>query len=277
MNKNDNIRKRVSKDYAKAVREEVGCCGNKTQKGVVAKIAGYTEEELQGLPAEAVTNSFGCGNPIAFAYVKEGDIVLDLGSGAGIDLLLAAKKVGLRGKVIGVDMTDAMIEKAKENIMNSGFKNIEIRKGIIEELPVDSSSIDWVISNCVVNLSPEKSKVFAEIYRVLKPGGQLSISDIVAKEIPKEILENPSLYSSCISGAISEEEYIKGLEKAGIKNVKILDRLTYDETQLKGFIGSELKEGSCGCSGNVRKDLATKWSSDLAGTIASIRIYAQKP
>jgi ubiquinone/menaquinone biosynthesis C-methylase UbiE len=125
-----------------------------TQKGVVVKVAGYSREELDALPHEAVTNSFGCGNPLAFGDVREGDVVLDLGSGAGIDILLAGKIVGPGGRAIGIDMTDEMIVKARENIRRSGLTNVEVRKGIIEELPVESSSVDWVISNCVINLSP---------------------------------------------------------------------------------------------------------------------------
>ena len=196
-------RQSVSEDYARAVENpsSSSCCAP-VPKGVVAKLADYTAEEMAALPSEAVVNSFGCGNPVAFSDVEPGDVVLDLGSGAGIDLLLAAEKVGPQGKVIGVDMTDAMIEKARKNVAEAGLENVEVRKGIIEDLPVEDGSVDWVISNCVINLSPEKSKVFAEIVRALSPGGRILVSDIVAEELPQEILENQRLYSTCLAGAI---------------------------------------------------------------------------
>jgi SAM-dependent methyltransferase len=185
MGEQDQVRQAVSDSYARAVTSEDGCCcGSPVQKGVAAKLAGYTREELESLPPEAVTNSFGCGNPLAFAEVQEGQTVLDLGSGAGIDVLLAAKIVGPTGRVIGVDMTDEMIAKARENAAAAGLNNVDVRKGIIEKLPLENNSIDWVISNCVINLSPYKHEVFAEIARVLKPGGHMHVSDIVATGLP---------------------------------------------------------------------------------------------
>ena len=225
----DDQRRSVSEDYARAVTSPAeGCCCSPTPKGVVAKLAGYTDDEVAVLPPEAVVNSFGCGNPLAFSEVRPGDVVLDLGSGAGIDLLLAAKKVGQNGRVIGVDMTDAMIAKAQENIAAAGLTNVEVRKGIIEELPVEDASVDWVISNCVINLSPEKARVFAEIARVLRPGGRMLVSDIVAEDLPPEISGNRHLYSSCLAGAISEPAYLDGLRQAGLVEVQVRDRLVYD-------------------------------------------------
>src|SRR3989338_3514032 len=220
------IRQAVSTDYAKAVTSSEGsCCGGKgVQKGVVAKLAGYADHELAALPPEAVINSFGCGNPLAFSEVKLGDVVLDLGSGAGIDLLIAARKTGPTGQVIGIDMTDEMIAKANENIVTSKLTNVQVRKGIIEELPVDSASVDWVISNCVINLSPEKHRVFSEISRVLRSGGTMSVSDIVAEELPDEIKSNQRLHSSCMAWAISEKEYIAGLQDAGLTEIKVQNR-----------------------------------------------------
>ncbi|MCL2726601.1 MAG: arsenite methyltransferase [Polyangiaceae bacterium] len=271
----DDKRKSVSKDYARAVKEpSAGCCcsSKTTPKGVVAKLAGYSDEEVAALPAEAVVNSFGCGNPLAFSEVKPGDVVLDLGSGAGIDLLLAAKKVGRTGRVIGVDMTDAMLDKARENIAAAGLENVEVRKGIIENLPVESASVDWVISNCVINLSPEKSKVFAEIARVLKPGGRMLVSDIVAEALPEEIAGNRQLYSSCLAGAISEAAYLEGLRQAGLTDVEARERLVYDVEQIEAFIGSELQPGCCGGKGS----LASKWAPLLAGKVASVKVAARK-
>lgn len=275
-NKKNDIRSAISADYARAVTSGDGCCGSKVApKGVVAKLAGYTDEELANLPNEAVVNSFGCGNPLAFSGVKVGQVVLDLGSGAGIDLLIAARKVGPSGKAIGIDMTDEMIAKANDNIAQSGLKNVEIRKGFIEDLPVESSSVDWVISNCVINLSPEKEKVFKEIARVLRPGGSMSVSDIVAQELPDEIRKSRALYSSCIAGAISEEEYIEGLRRAGLTDIKVVNRLVYATAELKSFIGSELKEAktSCCCCGPTE---SANWAEKLQGKIWSIKVTATK-
>ena len=182
-------------------------------------------------------------------------MVLDLGSGAGIDLLLAAAKVGAEGKVIGVDMTDVMIERARANVTAAGLDDlVDVRKGIIEELPVESGTVDVVISNCVINLSPEKDRVFAEIARVLKPGGRMRVSDIVVEELPEWVRASPELYSSCIAGAISEREYVSGLEQAGLDQVEVADRLVYDDAQLGALISSEIVDGEesdsgCCCSG----------------------------
>jgi ubiquinone/menaquinone biosynthesis C-methylase UbiE len=243
----------------------------------VAKLAGYTDDEIAALPTEAVVNSFGCGNPLAFSGVKKGDVVLDLGSGAGIDLLLAAKKVGRAGKVIGVDMTDAMITKARKNIRAAGLATVEVRKGIIEKLPVEDGSVDWVISNCVINLSPEKPRVFAEIARVLKPGGRMLVSDIVAEDLPAAIARNRHLYSSCLAGAIGEKAYLAGLRQAGLVEVKVKDRLVYDAEQIAAFIGSELQDGGNGCCGASVGTLAKRWAPRLAGKVASVKVAARKP
>ena len=285
MNEQDKTRQAVSEAYAKAVGAPTDstapCCGP-AQKGVVAKLAGYTREELEVLPPEAVANSFGCGNPLAFSEVREGEAVLDLGSGAGIDLFLAAKKVGPTGRAIGVDMTDEMIAKARENIAASGMDNVEVRKGVIEELPVESASVDWVISNCVINLSPEKPKVFAEIARVLKPGGRMSVSDIVVQELPDWIRRSQTLYNSCVAGAISEEEYLGGLQSAGLTDVAVRERVVYDETQLEGFIASELPDNveqarSCCCGGPAAADQVKEITRALLGKIWSAKIHARKP
>ena len=278
MNKQpEEVRREVSKAYAEAVSAPVkaGCCGSTpARKGAVVKLGGYTSEQLAALPEEAVVNSFGCGNPVALAGLTQGEVVLDLGSGAGIDLFLAAKKVGPTGRVIGIDMTDAMIAKANENIRAGNFQNVEVRKGIIENLPVEKSSVDWVISNCVINLSPEKRKVFAEIARVLKPGGQMLVSDIVAKDLPDEVREVADLYSSCIGGAISEEEYLAGLREAGLVDVEVRDRLVYDADQLEGLATSDL-ESLCSCA-QVKEKLPA-WARSLAGKVWSAKVYARKP
>lgn len=276
-NQNDEKRKDVSEDYTQAVKNpSSGCCSSPVPKGVIVKFADYSSDEIAALPPEAVVNSFGCGNPLAFSEVRPGDVVLDLGSGAGIDLLLATKKVGPAGKVIGVDMTDAMIEKARENIAAAGLTNVEVRKGIIEDLPVDDDSVDWVISNCVINLSPEKPKVFAEIARVLKPGGRMLVSDIVAESLPAEIAGNRRLYSTCLAGAIGEKAYLDGLRDAGLVEVEVKDRLVYDTSQIEAFIGSELQADGDGCCGGPADVLAKNWAPQLQGKVASVKVFARK-
>lgn len=273
-------RRRVSLDYGAAVRRplsggEGSCCSKPAPKGVVAKLADYDPEEMATLPAEAVTNSFGCGNPLAFSAVQPGDVVLDLGSGAGIDLLLAAKKVGPTGRVIGVDMTEEMLAKARENIAEAGLENAEVRQGVIESLPVEDASVDWVISNCVINLSPEKSKVFAEIARVLKPGGRMRVSDIVAEDLPPELDGNDRLHSCCLAGAIPEGDYLQGLRDAGLDEVEVIDRLVYDASQIEAFIGHELVDPEACCQSET--ELAKTWGPRLVGKVASARIGARKP
>ena len=280
----EQIRRDVSSAYARAIAQPAGegCCGGiPAQKGVAAKLAGYTAEELQALPSDSVSNSFGCGNPLAFAGVKEGDVVLDLGSGAGIDILLAAKLVGPEGKVIGVDMTDEMIARAQENISTSGLNNVEVRKGIIEELPVESGTVDWVISNCVINLSPDKPRVFAELSRVLKPGGRMAVSDIVARDLPSWVQESAALYSSCIAGAISEEEYLRGLEDAGLGEVEVRERLVYDVDQLGAFADSEVgalaEKATCCGGGTIDPETLRHIARSMEGKVWSAKFHARKP
>lgn len=293
MSNNSSVHQQVADAYTRAVSQEngAGCCNSSSQgvgtssadpvspKGVAAKLANYSAEELASLPADAVVNSFGCGNPLAFVGVQEGDVVLDLGSGAGIDLILAAEKVGPSGRVIGIDMTDAMLQKATESIEASGHKNIEVRKGIIEALPVEDASVDWVISNCVINLSPDKPKVFEEIHRVLKPGGQMSVSDIVVEELPGWVRDNETLYNSCIGGAISETAYLSGLVDAGLADAKVQDRIVYTASQLSALAEAELPEPdeSSGCCGEDTSTQLGPITEALAGKIWSAKIYARKP
>jgi SAM-dependent methyltransferase len=221
---------------------------------------------------------------VSVAGLKVGDVVLDLGSGAGIDLLLAAKKVGAGGRVIGVDMTDEMIAKARENIRAAGHANVEVRQGVIEQLPVDTGSIDWVISNCVINLSPEKSKVFAEIARVLKPGGQMLVSDMMAHDLPAELRAVPAFYASCVGGAIPEEEYLAGLRAVGLADVEIRGRLVYDADQLYGYAVSTLEEDPSALAGlgtdggDARSQARLRaFVASIAGKICSAKVYARKP
>jgi len=266
-----NVHEEVARAYTQAVQNPAtGCCAE--PKGVAAKTAGYKAEDLAALPEGAVANAFGCGNRRAFSEVKEGDVVLDLGSGAGIDLLIAARRVGPHGRVIGVDMTDAMLERARANVAQAGVDNVEVRKGLIEQLPVEDGSVDWVISNCVINLSPDKPRVFAEIARVLKPGGQMRVSDMVVEGLPDFLRNDRKLYSSCVAGAIPEEAYLDGLRRAGLEEVRVLERVVYDRDYLRTFVESELPVELTGCCRPNAETIAEA----MAGKVASIRVGARK-
>lgn len=221
-----DIKKIVKKSYGQIAQQGGSCCGgNFCCSGAgtdnLSKTIGYSDKQLNDVP-EGANLGLGCGNPLAIASIKIGDVVLDLGSGAGFDAFLASRKVGDTGKVIGVDMTDEMIEKARENAKKGNYFNVEFRKGDIENLPVKNGSIDFIISNCVINLSPDKKKVFKEAYRVLKPGGRIMISDVVlAKELPKKLKENEGLLTGCVSGAIIKQDYLNLLTNAGFSDIKI--------------------------------------------------------
>ncbi len=278
MNEQDDIRKQVSGFYGNSVTQGCGCCGPGLPQGVSVQTAGYDKNQLNVLPQDAVQNSFGCGNPLAFSEVEPGQTVLDLGSGAGIDLLIAAEKVGSAGKVIGVDMTDEMIAHARANIEKAGAGQVEIRKGIIEQLPVEDNSVDWVISNCVINLSPEKDKVFAEIARVLKPGGRISISDIVVEDLPGWVRESMTLYSACIGGAISEQHYLEGLKNAGLQQVEVAERFMYDLSQLTSLAQSEIPRDAFACCGGgaIPKEMVAGVAQALEGKIYSAKFVGRK-
>ena len=224
------IKKAVREGYAKIVKKEhsccapVGsCCGSADFAKDISKKLGYTDEELKAGP-EGANLGLGCGNPIALASLRAGETVMDLGSGAGFDSFLAALRVGRTGKVIGVDMTPEMIDKARENAHKGGYTNVEFRLGEIEHLPAADNSVDVIVSNCVINLSPDKAQVFNEAYRVLRPDGRLMVSDIVLlKELPEFIKNSIDAYIGCLSGAIMKAEYIKTIQEAGFQDVEILD------------------------------------------------------
>lgn len=221
---NDKIKEVVKKSYAKFATQGNGCgcscnCGTSDNEQI-AKSIGYSEEEINS--ASEANLGLGCGNPLALGKIKEGETVLDLGSGAGFDCFLARKKVGDTGKVIGVDMTEEMIEKAKANAEKYGYKNVEFKLGEIENLPIDDNSVDVAISNCVINLVPDKEKAFSEIHRVLKGGGKIYLSDIVIlKNLPDELKNDEELLAGCIGGALLRDDYLEIIEKAGFE-VKIL-------------------------------------------------------
>ena len=224
------IKKAVREGYAKIVYKEHSCCApvsscceSSDWTGDISKKMGYTDEDLKSVP-EGANLGLGCGNPIALASLQEGETVLDLGSGAGFDCFLAAHKVGKTGRVIGVDMTPEMLDKARENARKGGYENVEFRLGEIEHIPAADNSVDVVISNCVINLSPEKERVFKEAYRVLKPGGRLMVSDVVlVKELPDVIKHSIDAYIGCLSGAIMKDEYIKTIREAGFLDIRVLD------------------------------------------------------
>lgn len=228
-----DIKSAVRDNYAKIANRggsccdpKSSCCGSSTAKSISEKI-GYTEEEINAVP-EGANLGLGCGNPVALASLKEGEVVLDLGSGAGFDCFLAADKVGEKGKVIGVDMTPEMLAKARENAKKGDYTNVEFRLGEIENLPVGDNSVDVVISNCVINLAPDKRKVFREMFRTLKPGGRAMISDIVLlKELPDAIMDSAAAYVGCVSGAIMRDEYIKLMELSGFHDVEVVDEKSF--------------------------------------------------
>lgn len=222
------IKKNIREGYAKIAREHSSCCAPSTscctdtdRVSTKSKEIGYSEEEITSVP-EGSNMGLGCGNPTALASLKEGEIVLDLGSGGGFDCFLAAERVGTRGLVIGVDMTPEMVEKARENAEKEGILNVEFRLGEIENLPVADNSVDIIISNCVINLSPDKERVFSEAFRVLKPKGRMMVSDIVlTKELPASIKKSISAHIGCLAGAMLKERYIDVIRKAGFKDVEI--------------------------------------------------------
>jgi SAM-dependent methyltransferase len=240
----DILRQMVRGRYAQAVtgsgcgcqtKSDSGCCGSGANDiEMVNRIMGYSQKEL-GSIVEGANLGLGCGNPTAIGEIKEGDIVLDLGSGAGFDCFLAAKKVGDEGRVIGVDMTPEMLSKARENAAKMSASNVEFRLGEIEHLPVADNSVDVIISNCVINLSPEKCLVFQDAYRVLKPGGRLFVSDVVATaEMPNFLREKAALMTGCIAGAEHIDRVRSLLAEVGFQNVKI-DLKAYSNELVSGW------------------------------------------
>lgn len=236
----DKIKEVVKKSYAKIAAKSNGCgcscnCGGYSDNEQIAKSIGYSDQEIN-IAAEA-NLGLGCGNPVAMSKIKEGDIVLDLGSGAGFDCFLASRRVGETGKVIGVDMTEEMIKKAKSIAEKNGYKNVEFRLGEIENLPVDENSIDVAISNCVINLVPDKEKAFKEIYRVLKTGGKIYLSDIVLLEdISEEIKNNEELLAGCVGGALLRDEYLKIIKKTGFDINILSEDKDINKRQYQGIL-----------------------------------------
>jgi SAM-dependent methyltransferase len=269
------VRKYVRERYAGIARQGGSCCGppasccGEGAADETGRKIGYTEKELKSVP-QGSNLGLGCGNPVALASPKEGDTVLDLGSGAGFDCFLAARAVGPKGRVIGVDMTPEMVEKARENARKGGHGNVEFRLGEIEHLPAADGSVDAVISNCVINLSPAKDKVFAEAYRVLKPGGKMMISDLVlSRELPEPVARSLAAYAGCVSGASRKEEYLRLMVAAGFRDVRIVEEIPF-------FLGEEEPDAqakSIAEAFNVPADAVR----DAAGAVVSVCVSGKKP
>ena len=268
------IRNFVRDRYAGIARQGGSCCGPGAtcSSGIAEKAAwknGYSEQDIKSVPPGA-NLGLGCGNPVALASLMEGETVLDLGAGAGFDCFLAARKVGSAGRVIGVDMTPEMIEKARGNARNGGYGNVEFRLGEIEHLPAADSEVDAIISNCVINLSTAKESVFAEAYRVLKPGGRVMISDLVLlRELPEAVAGSLAAYAGCIAGAVRKDDYIHLVEKAGFRDVRVVEESRFDvaanttDAYARGIAESF----------NVPMEAVR----EAAGTILSVRVFGVKP
>jgi len=269
-----DVRNSVRDSYARVARGQGSCCGpaqtccNSTVKKRSKQI-GYTDKDLVEAP-EGSNMGLGCGNPVAIASLKKGEVVLDLGSGGGFDCFLAAKKVGSKGKVIGVDMTPEMLSRARENAAQSEYKNVEFRLGEIENLPVADNSVNVIISNCVINLSPDKKRVFAEAFRVLKPGGRLMVSDMVLeKDLPDFVKKSTQAYASCVAGAMLKKDYLDAVRSAGFQDVKVVGETTIRADQFE--------EDPTAKSIAADMGMTMKQVNSLLASVVSAKVYAVKP
>lgn len=275
MKEPEEIKEAVKSRYARSALLGVSCCGGESAccggGGALEDISrkvGYTNEDL-GIVPDGANLGLGCGNPVALASLKEGEVVLDLGSGAGFDCFIAASRVGATGKVIGVDMTPEMIEKARQNARKGRYENVEFRLGDIERIPASNDEADLVISNCVINLSPDKGQVFKEAFRVVKPGGRLMVSDMVLlKELPEAIRRSVEAYVGCIAGAAMKDEYLAAIEAAGFRDINILGEDIYPfELMSADPVVQAI---------SVDPQLSGEAAKDLAGSVASIKVSAIK-
>ena len=274
--KEAEIKKVVREGYAQIAKKQSSCCAPSSSccdstnlaEDISRKI-GYSGEDLKSVPEDA-NLGLGCGNPVAVASLAEGEAVLDLGSGAGFDCFLAANRVGKLGKVIGVDMTPEMIDKARENARKGGYENVEFRLGEIENLPLADNSVDVVISNCVINLSPDKARVFQEAFRVLKPGGRLMVSDItLLKELPDFIRDSIAAYIGCISGALMKNEYINVIGQAGFQEVNIMDETVFPiECMANDPTARAIID---------KMDIPAEKLAGIANSVVSIKVQGIKP
>jgi arsenite methyltransferase len=272
----EEIKKAVRKGYAGIAKRSSSCCGRPSvccggndQVQEISKSIGYSQEELQTIP-EGANLGLGCGNPVALASLKQGEVVLDLGSGAGFDCFLAAARVDGHGRIIGVDMTPEMLDKARENARKGEYTNVEFRLGEIENLPVADNHVDVVISNCVINLSPDKEKVFSEAFRVLKPGGRLMVSDIVLlTELPGPIKDSIEAYIGCLAGAVLKDEYLAAIQDAGFVQTEVHGETSFpvelaESDPIVRAISEDLQ-------------LSQERLQELARSVVSIKVSAVRP
>jgi ubiquinone/menaquinone biosynthesis C-methylase UbiE len=282
--KKEEVQKTVRERYGRIAKESTSCgcgcstanskispcCGNSVSEAEnISKQIGYTDADINAVP-EGANLGLGCGNPIALASLKKGEVVLDLGSGGGFDCFLASEKVGAKGKVIGVDMTAEMLDKSRENARSGGYKNVEFRLGEIENLPTADNSVDVIISNCVINLSVNKKRVFEEAFRVLKPGGRLMVSDIVIlKELPDFIKDSVNAYIGCVSGAMQKDEYLRAIKAAGFEAMKVMGESIFP---IDSFIDDPAAKG-------IMNDfkITPEQAKDISASIASVKVQGFKP
>ena len=274
--KKSDTKKIVREGYANIAKESGSCCSPKKGCGCqedstaeqISKNIGYSDQEMESVP-EGANLGLGCGNPTALASLKEGETVLDLGSGAGFDAFLSAAKVGKSGQVIGVDMTHEMLEKARFNAEKGGYTNVEFRLGEIEHLPVADNSVDCIISNCVINLSPDKPQVFSDAFRVLKPGGRLMVSDIVIiHDLPEEIRSSVAALVGCVSGALKRDEYLETIRSAGFEDVEVLGENYFE---IDTMLNDPTAKGIIDKIGNSPEKL-----DELNHSVSSIRVKGVK-
>jgi len=259
----------VRERYAGFAEKGTSCCGGTSACGPVSIEIGYSEEELRSAP-EGADLGLGCGNPVAVASLREGETVLDLGSGPGLDCFLAAHRVGPSGRVIGVDMTPQMLDRARQNLRKAGLNNVEFRLGEIEHLPVADSSVDVIISNCVINPAPDKPRVFAEAFRVLRPGGRLMVSDIVLmSELPAAVKDSVLAYVGCVAGASLKEDYLAAIRGAGFRDVEVVGETIFPVDYLEDDPSA----------GAVLDKARTAGAAveEIADAVRSIRVSAVKP
>ncbi len=273
MNDPQDIREEVKARYGQAVKAALTgtggcCCGTPSSKDPITRDL-YTASEASEVPADALLASFGCGNPTALAELKPGEIVLDLGSGGGIDVLLSARRVGPSGKAYGLDMTPEMLELARANQLRAGVTNAEFLQGTLEDIPLADDSVDVIVSNCVINLSPDKDRALREAFRVLRPGGRLAISDIVLrKALPASVRRSIEAWAGCIAGALLEYDYQVKLAGAGFVDIGIEPTRVYSRDDAADIVG----ESSCCGGGTMDFDPA-----EIDGVIMSAFVRATKP
>ncbi|MGA2532398.1 MAG: arsenite methyltransferase [Candidatus Aminicenantales bacterium] len=277
--KDDEIKKHVRERYARAVKPGTPCCAPASspcgcgQPGLseekASRMVGYSTEDLKNIPEDA-NLGLGCGNPAALAGLMKGETVLDLGSGAGIDCFLAAAKVGPSGLAIGVDMTPEMLDKARENARKNGYKNVEFRLGEIENLPVADNSVDAIISNCVINLSTDKTRVFREAFRVLRPGGRMMVSDLALKKpLPRAVRESVEAYVACIAGALVKDDYLGAIRDAGFKDIEVVSETAFPaELVLEDSLAPEII---------AKLNIPKKELMDHVSSVLSLSVRAVKP